>query len=96
MIGVMDNWSDELKPVMIRQGRKKMGLDQIAFAETMGCSGNTVCQWETGRRTPKGSAWRMFLILMSHHGIEFSDDGIVKDVKRSPMLDTTKKKKKAA
>jgi hypothetical protein len=37
----------------------------------------------------------MFLILMSHKGIEFTSDGIAKDAKRSPMLDKPKKKKAA-
>jgi DNA-binding transcriptional regulator YiaG len=91
----MDSWSKELRPLMVRQGRKRLGMDQVEFAEFMGCSGNTISQWETGRRPPSGTGWRMFLILMSHKGIEFTSDGIAKDAKRSPMLDKPKKKKAA-
>ena len=70
-------------------------MEQTQFAEAMGCSSNTISQWETGRRVPRGSAWRMFLILMSHHGIDFAPDGIAIDAVRNPMLDNPKKKKAA-
>ena len=96
-MGFMDIWPDELKAVMIRQGRKKLRMSQMEFAEMFGSSVSTVCQWEMGRRIPRGPSWRMFLILMEHKGIVFGPDGVIADdVIRSPVLDKTKKRKKAA
>ena len=96
-MGFMDNWPDELKAMMIRQFRLKLRMKQIDFAEMLGSSVSTVCQWEMGRRIPRGPTWRMFLILAEHKGIKFDKDGVIEDVVNdSPMLDKTKKRKKAA
>jgi len=93
-MGFMDNWPDELKAMMIRQARKKLRMEQLEFAEAMGASVCTISQWENGRRIPRGSAWRMFLILMEHRaGITFTPEGVAVD---GPTLDKSKKKKKAA
>jgi DNA-binding XRE family transcriptional regulator len=92
-------WPDELKAVMIRQARKKLRMKQMEFAELLGSSTATVCQWEMGRRIPRGPSWRMFLILMEHKGITFGNDGVLVDtetVNDSLKLEKQKSKKRAA
>jgi transcriptional regulator with XRE-family HTH domain len=39
----------------IKEARKKAGLIQKQLGEKMGVSYQTIAQWETGRRNPKGS-----------------------------------------
>ncbi len=46
--------------------RKKSGLSQAAFAETIGVSLGTLRNWEQGRRVPEGPA-RVLLALLARN-----------------------------
>lgn len=42
-----------LTPELICDLRKALGLSAEAFGDLLGVAGNTVFQWESGRRHPK-------------------------------------------
>jgi DNA-binding transcriptional regulator YiaG len=79
-------YPDEAKAMMFRMARTKLRLKLRDFADLMGSSAPTCCQWESGRRIPRGPTWRMFLLLMQQKGIEFDKDGM--------LVDTPEKAKK--
>lgn len=75
-------------------------MGQVEFAELVGSSASTVCQWEAGRRIPRGPTWKMMMILFEARGILFDKNGLIvekraKGVNRSPMLDQLKSKRRS-
>jgi DNA-binding transcriptional regulator YiaG len=54
-----------ITPDEIRQVRTRLGMTQVAFAAAMGVSRReTVAEWESGHRTPSGSAVRLMELLV--------------------------------
>jgi transcriptional regulator with XRE-family HTH domain len=90
------NVPDDKKGMALRLARKKLRLRQFEFAELIGCSAATQCEWETGRRKPRGVNWRMCLIVLEQRGITFDNEGFpveAKGTKNSIVLDKPKRKK---
>jgi hypothetical protein len=93
-------YDDNVKYLIIRQVRRKLGLKQIDFGEKLGVSTSTVSQWEMlidkdgvsqGRRIPRGAAWKMIEIVIGQNGFKFDKNGmLIEPKKRSkdiPRLD---------
>lgn len=74
---------------LIQGSRKKLGLTQAEFAESIGCSIQAVQAWEIDRRNPKPQTFRAILELIidyeakhDKHG-NLINDRLVVPVKKS-------------
>ncbi len=56
----------DLKPIDIRQVRKKLNLSQSEFALMIGVSLSTLQNWEQGRRRPEGPAQALLKVAASN------------------------------
>ncbi len=56
----------DLKPVDIREVRKKLNLSQSEFALMIGVSLSTLQNWEQGRRRPEGPAQALLKVAASN------------------------------
>jgi len=45
-----------LTPEQVREIRTRLGLSQKELAAKLGVSANSVCNWETGKTTPRGKS----------------------------------------
>lgn len=52
--------------INVRAIRKKTGMSQQRFCATFGISLGTLCHWEQGLRTPRGTA-RILLKVVDHN-----------------------------
>ena len=56
----------DLKPMDIREVRKKLNLSQSEFALMIGVSLSTLQNWEQGRRRPEGPAQALLKVAASN------------------------------
>lgn len=56
----------DLKPMDIREVRKKLNLSQSEFALMIGVSLSTLQNWEQGRRRPDGPAQALLKVAASN------------------------------
>ncbi|MFQ5683796.1 MAG: NadS family protein [Candidatus Binatia bacterium] len=56
----------DLKPMDIREVRKKLTLSQSEFALMIGVSLSTLQNWEQGRRRPEGPAQALLKVAASN------------------------------
>ena len=56
--------SDLLTPESIRELRRRLGLNQTAFAALLGVSQSAVNRWELGKRKPTGLCAKAVRALM--------------------------------
>ncbi len=56
----------DLKPMDIREVRKKLDLSQSEFALMIGVSLSTLQNWEQGRRRPEGPAQALLKVAASN------------------------------
>jgi putative transcriptional regulator len=54
---------NSLKPVEIKQIRKKLNMSQAVFAAYFGISKRTLQEWEQGRRHPEGPACTLLMVI---------------------------------
>lgn len=60
---------------MIHQARRGLRLTQPEFGELIGVSYASVWQWESGRRIPKTTNWRLMCMILNAKGIKFDAAG---------------------
>ena len=56
------------RPLEIRDARLGLDLTQRQLGERLGVSGETVRQWESGRRKPSAPACKLMAEMFDHHG----------------------------
>ena len=54
------------EPIDVKAIRKKAGMSQQKFCATFGISLGTLCHWEQGLRSPRGTA-RVLLKVVQHN-----------------------------
>jgi DNA-binding transcriptional regulator YiaG len=60
-----DDSRARITPDEVRAIRTRLGMTQVEFAAAMGVSRQaTVAEWESGHRTPSGSAVRLMELLV--------------------------------
>lgn len=63
----------EINPIDIKKIRIKYNLTQDKFASNLGISVGTLKNWEQGRRTPSGPAYKLLKIAEKHPEIVFAN-----------------------
>ena len=58
-----------MSPLRIKKIRKKYGLTQVDFADTIGVASATYCSWEKGVRKPSSPSCALLQIAEKHPAI---------------------------